>query len=148
MSDGVKIERLTRQMLCEIAEIERICFSSPWSEKSLELLLGDGAVGFAATLDGKGVVAYAGMLTVLDEGQITNVATLPEYRGRGFARAIMLSLEEYARENNISLLSLEVRWSNDAARALYCSLDWCEVGVRKNFYKQPTEDAIIMIKKL
>ena len=139
--------RLSADMLGSVASLEAECFAEPWSEKSLELLLGERGVGFAVMLDGA-AIAYGGMLCVLDEGQITNIAVSREHRRKGLARLILLSLEEYAQQNGIEILSLEVRESNIAARSLYRSDGWSEVGVRKNFYRLPTEDAIIMTKTL
>ena len=134
-------------MLAGAARIEELCFSVPWSEKSLEILLGEQGVGFAVVEDSQ-VAAYGGMLTVLDEGQITNIAVSPDYRRKGFARAILSALEEYAKDNGIEFLTLEVRESNSAARALYLSEGWKEDGIRKNFYKFPPENAILMSKSL
>ena len=147
MDKDIRVIRLTEDMLPDIAELERVCFHEPWSEKSLELLLGEQGVGFALLENGS-VAAYAGMMTVLDEGQITNVAVFPQYRRRGYGRAVMEALEAYARENSLSVLSLEVRESNEGARALYRSLSWREVGLRKNFYRLPTEDAVVMVKDI
>ena len=144
---GIEIKKVTSQMLSDIASIEKECFSSPWSEKSLEILLGDNAVGFAAFC-GEQLVGYVGMMIVLDEGQITNVAVSQSFRRMGCARALLSSLEEYSRENGIVFLSLEVRNSNSAARELYLSDGWIEAGVRKNFYSLPSEDAIVMTKAL
>ena len=142
-----EVKKLRGDMLSGVCAIETLCFAEPWSEKSLEILLGERGVGFAALLEGE-VVAYGGMLTVLDEGQITNVAVSPSHRRKGLGRAILCALEEYASENGIVLLSLEVRESNAAARALYKAEGWREVGLRKNFYKLPAENAVIMIKDL
>ncbi len=135
-------------MLVSVAELERECFAEPWSEKSLALLTTERGVGFGAVCPDGRVAAYGGMLTVLDEGQITNVATSALFRRQGLAREIMTALEEYARENAITLLTLEVRASNEAARALYSSLGWSVSGTRKNFYRLPSEDAVLMEKKL
>ena len=143
----LEVKRLDSDMLSGAAALERICFREPWSEKSLEILLTDRGVGFAVLLDGE-AVAYGGMLTVLDEGQITNVAVSPDHRRKGFARAVLGALEDYAQKNGIVLLSLEVRESNRAARELYISSGWSEVGLRKNFYKFPAENAVIMTKAL
>ena len=146
MSD-IEIKKVTSQMLSDIAGIEKECFSSPWSEKSLEILLGDNAVGFAAFCKEE-LVGYVGMMTVLDEGQITNVAVKSDFRRRGCAKALLSALEEYALENGIVFLSLEVRKSNLSARSLYLADGWADVGVRKNFYSSPIEDAIVMTKTL
>ena len=143
----IEIKRVTLQMLSDIADIERECFSSPWSESGLEMLLGDSAVGFAAFCEER-LVGYVGMMTVLDEGQITNVAVRGDFRRKGCAKALLCALEEYARENGIVFLSLEVRRSNEAARGLYLADGWRDAGVRRNFYSLPTEDAIVMTKTL
>ena len=141
------VEKVTDEMLCEIAGLEKVCFSSPWSEASLKLLTGESGVGFVAFSDGV-LAAYGGMLTVLDEGQITNIATHPSFRRKGLARQILSAIEEYSKAHAITLLSLEVRESNAAARALYSSCGWQEMGVRKNFYKLPSENAVVMTKML
>ncbi len=142
-----RVLKLSADMLSGAAALEALCFAEPWSAKSLEILLGERGVGFAVLLDGE-VVAYGGMLTVLDEGQITNIAVSPSHRRKGFGRAILDALEEYALQNGIAFLSLEVRSSNMAARSLYSSCGWIEAGLRKNFYKFPAEDAVIMTKAL
>lgn len=147
MSADAKAVRLTAQMLGGAAGLEARCFAEPWSEKSLELLLGERGVGFAVLVEGE-VAAYGGMITVLDEGQITNIAVAPEHRRKGLGREILHALENYASRNGISFMSLEVRASNAAARSLYTSQGWNEVGLRKNFYKLPAEDAVVMTKEL
>ena len=139
--------KLTSEHIPQVAELERICFSEPWSQKSLEMLTNDGGVGFVTLCDGE-VTAYGGMLCVLDEGQITNIATHPEYRRRGCGKAVVTALLEYAEENALSAVFLEVRRSNESAVALYRACGFCEVGTRKGFYRNPVEDAIIMKKTL
>ena len=142
-----EIKKVTEDMLADIAALESECFAEPWSETSLGLLVGERAVGFAAFVDGR-LAAYAGMTHVLDEGQITNIATYPEFRRQGLAKMLLMALDGYSRENGIAFLSLEVRESNVAARALYASCGWIDAGVRKNFYRFPTENAVIMTKTL
>lgn len=146
MSD-IKIVRLAEEHLASVAALEAECFSRPWKENDLRMLIGSMGVGFVA-LCGEKVAAFGGMTTVLDEGQITSVVTAPECRRMGLGRRIMDSLEKFAHENGISFLSLEVRESNLSARELYRSCSWEEAGVRKNFYDLPLENAIVMIKKL
>ena len=140
-----KIRLLTIEDIPSVAEIEKLCFSSPWSEESLKLLLDEKNAGFVAEIDGI-TVAYGGIVTVLDEGQITNIATHPDYRRRGLAKAIMEAIDLFSAENGIVYLSLEVREQNIAARSLYVSCGWQEAGVRKNFYSKPLDNAIVMIK--
>ena len=96
-----------------------------------------------AVLDGK-TVAYGGMTCVLDEGAVTNIATLPEYRQRGIGRAVLKRMLSEAENREIASVFLEVRVSNEAARALYLSEGFTECGKRKSFYRCPTEDAIQM----
>ena len=108
------------------------------------MLLANGAVGFAVEVNGE-VAAYGGMLTVLDEGQITNVAVDPIHRRKGYGRKIVSALLDYAEKNGIVSVSLEVRESNEAAIALYESFGFCRRGLRKNFYRDPTESAIVMV---
>ena len=136
-------ERLNESHLDGVAELERLCFPSPWSREALGLLLRDGNFG-TATLDGDTVVAYAGLVRALDEGEITNVATHPDHRKKGYARAVLLALIEAAREAGLVRITLEVRVSNAAARALYASLGFRDCGLRKNFYSSPREDGVIM----
>jgi ribosomal-protein-alanine N-acetyltransferase len=143
----IEIIRMSREHLLAVAEIEQISFSDPWSVESLELMLGEQAMGLVAIEDGR-VLGYVGMMCVLDEGQIINVATHPDSRRRGVGRALMMAIEQSAKERGIVFLSLEVRESNAAARSLYSSLGWVECGIRKNFYSKPTENACIMTKSI
>ena len=138
---------ITSNHLPEIAKLEQLCFSEPWSEKSLALLLGSDAIGFVC-IDRERVVAYGGMLWAPDEGQITNVAVHPDARRCGYARAILAAFDAAAREHHAEQISLEVRESNTAAIRLYATDGYEVLGRRKNFYRNPREDALVMIKKL
>ena len=143
----IEIKRLEAKYISDVAKIEALCFSEPWSENAFSILLGDGALGMVALLDGV-VAAYGGMLFVLDEGQITNIATHPEYRREGLGRMIVEALEREAKTLGLFELFLEVREQNAAARKLYSSCGWEEIGVRKNFYSKPTDNAVLMKKDL
>lgn len=131
----------------EVASIEEMSFSLPWSLESLELMLTDQASALVALEDGR-VLGYVGMMCVLDEGQIINVAVHPDARRRGVGRSLMQAAEAYAKERGIVFLSLEVRESNIAARSLYSSLGWEEQGIRKGFYSHPVENACVMTKSI
>lgn len=147
MSTQWNVVPIEREHLGAIAELEKHCFFEPWSEKALELLLAENAFGFVLMQDGQ-ALAYAGMMTVLDEGQITNVATHPEHRSRGLGGAVLTALLDGARARGLSQISLEVRRSNRDAIALYERAGFSVAGERRNFYKHPTEDALVMLLAL
>ena len=138
---------LAEEHLSEVAELERLCFSEPWSEKSLTLLLGDMALGVVCVLDGR-VLAYGGMLLAPDEGQITNVAVHPSCRRCGYGRAVTEALLQSAQERELEQVALEVRASNQPAIALYQAFGFEVLGTRKRFYRLPTEDALVMVKTM
>ena len=138
-------ERLADSDLGEVAELEKLCFSAPWSVESLKLLTNEGiGVGMVCHKDGK-VCAYGGMLVAVDEGQIANIATHPDYRRQGYGRAVVEAFIKYAKNNKLASISLEVRVSNKAAIDLYSSLGFKTEGKRKDFYTAPREDAIVMV---
>ena len=131
----VRIVPMTGDHLDEVAELERICFTTPWSRNMLVEELQNDCAAFLVALDDEDHVAgYAGLLVVLDEGYITNVAVRPECRRNGIAQ-------------KLAFLTLEVRASNYGAIALYGSRGFRSVGRRKNYYEHPKEDAIIMTKE-
>lgn len=141
-------ERMTVDALEGAAALEQLCFAEPWSAKSLELLTKEGiGVGMVCRKDGI-VCAYGGMLVAVDEGQITNIATHPDYRRQGYGRAVVESLIRYAKNNGLDSISLEVRESNKSAIQLYTSLGFKVEGKRKDFYKKPTESALVMILRI
>ena len=137
------LKRIQKEDLPALAALERAVFHVPWSEKALELLCGDTAFGFAC-MEGGIAAAYGGMLTVLDEGQITDIATAPDYRRRGLAATVMNALLTEARVRGLATVTLEVRESNRAAIALYEKFGFSVQGRRTRFYKNPSEDAFIM----
>ncbi len=130
--------------LAEVARLEQLCFSEPWSESALSLLTREGGFGAVAVLDGQ-VVAYGGMTYVLDEGSVTNIATHPDFRRKGIGKALTEALLNEAKGRELHRVFLEVRESNLAARALYGKLGFRDCGIRKNFYRKPVESAIQMV---
>ncbi len=94
------------------------------------------------------LTSYCTLVIVLDEAQIINVATHPDHRGRGYARQVMNEVIDECKKRKITLISLEVRESNEAAIKLYTSFGFNVEGKRKDFYKNPRENALVMIKKL
>ncbi len=139
----MKIEKLCRAHLSAVAEIEALCFVDPWSEKALELLLTDAAEGYVC-LQNDRVLAYGGVLWAPDEGQITNIATHPEARRCGMAAAILENIIASACSRGCEQLSLEARVSNTPAVSLYRRYGFEQMGVRRGFYKNPREDALVM----
>lgn len=138
-----KIRILEASDLAFVAEIERLCFGEPWSEKALELLLCGDNFGVAAEEDGR-TVAYVGVIAVLPEGEITNVATHPDFRRRGIGTELLELLKNEAIARGIDSLYLEVRRSNEGARSLYEKAGFEVIGERRGFYKNPREDAVLM----
>ena len=142
---NVRIVPMTADHLDEVAELERICFSVPWSRNMLAEELDNLLSAFLVALDDSGkVVGYAGVQVILDEGYITNVAVRPECRRQGIAAKLLQVFLDFARANQLAFLTLEVRASNYDASALYGSRGFRSVGRRKNYYEHPKEDAIIM----
>ena len=135
---------MDRSHVGQIAELERECFSTPWSEAMLTEALFDAQASFivAESEDG-GVLGYAGLQVVLDEGYIDNIAVEPNARRHGVADEL---LDVFCRfgEANLAFLTLEVRAGNAPAIALYHGAGYREVGRRRNFYRSPAEDAVLM----
>ena len=125
-----------------LAEIEKACFHTPWSADMLREELGKG-IFLVAEQDGA-VAGYVGCQTVLDEGYITNVAVSPDCRRRGIGRALIAELTERAKRAGLAFVTLEARASNAPAITLYEGAGFRRVGVRKNFYTAPAEDAVLM----
>ena len=136
---------MKREHLDGVATLEQLCFGEPWSANALEILLGDGAFACVCTEENV-VVGYGGMLSVLDEGQITNIAVHPDYRRQGYGRRVLEAMLEEASNRGLCQISLEVRASNLAAITLYEQSGFVCVGRRRSFYRQPTEDALVMIR--
>ena len=143
-----QIELLRAEHLEAVAELERLCFSEPWSENALAFLLGDAALGLVALDENGRAIAYVGMLIAPDEGQITNVAVHPSARRQGIGRALIDQLILDAAARGLEQISLEVRASNEAAIALYERAGFYRAGVRRNFYRKPTEDGLVMLRQL
>lgn len=144
----VRIVPMNGDHLDEVAELERVCFSTPWSRNMLAEELENDCAAFLVALDDTGrVVGYAGLLVILDEGYITNVAVSPEYRRSGIAGKLLQVFLDFAVGHQLAFLTLEVRASNYPAIALYGSRGFRSVGRRKNYYEHPKEDAIIMTRE-
>ena len=131
-----------------IAELEKRCFSDPWSENSIASEV-DNRLSYWLVAEIDGVVAgYVGSQTVLDAADMMNLAVSPDYRRKGIGQALVNALVEHLQQNKVIALLLEVRVSNAPAIALYESLGFEQVGRRPKYYHNPREDALIMRKEL
>ena len=143
---NISVIPIEQRHIKEIARLEEICFSEPWSEEGILEAYRLGTKFFAAEADKK-LIGYIGIKAVIDEGYITNIAVFPRFRRRGVAKALLNKVFEFAKEKGLSFVSLEVRPSNTEAISLYEKTGFKEEGRRKNFYRLPLEDALIMTKR-
>lgn len=147
MSD-VKIVPLLRDHIDDIYKIETESFSLPWSKNQLyDELENQNSIYIVALINNE-VVGYMGMWHIIDEGNITNIAVTPNRRQEGIAQKLLSHMENLAINKQIKAITLEVREGNTMAKNLYKKNGFLEEGKRKNYYKKPLEDAIIMWKKL
>ena len=143
----IKIIPMSADHVSSVACLEKLCFADPWSENSVASELNNPLSLWLVALDGENVVGYIGSQTVMGETDMMNVAVHPEHRRRGIARALIEVLVVALRERESSCLTLEVRASNEPAIALYSDLGFGEVGRRRNYYRNPKEDALILRKE-
>jgi len=144
----VEVREIRFSDLDEISEIEKICFSLPWSKEMIaQELLNKMAYYQCATVNGK-VIGYMGMWKIVDEGHVTNVAVLPEYRKKGIASQLISKMIEVCKCSEIYNITLEARESNLDAISLYEKFGFKSAGKRPNYYQKPNEDAVVMWKKI
>lgn len=137
----------TEAQLAQIEKIEQQCFSFPWTLDQLRSQLSDDRhVFLSAVAENGAVLGYVGMMFVLDEGYISNVAVAPAYRRQGVADALISALMTRAEELALAFVTLEVRAGNETAKSLYAKHGFVPVGRRKNYYDLPKEDAILMTR--
>lgn len=144
----IKVTPMTLEDLNEVLEIEVLAFSTPWSRNSFlyELLENERAFYLTAKNEYGRIMGYVGMWIVFDEGHITNLATHPQYRRQGVARSLMDQLILDSKERGVRYLTLEVRRTNSEAQELYQKLGFVHMGVRRKYYLDNNEDALIMWK--
>ncbi len=142
----MKIEKMTAELLSSVARLEEECFVHPWSRQSLERELANESSVFLTAVENNRVVGYIGMNVVIDEGYIFNVAVDEKFRKKGIGSALIGELVTFAKKNNLCFMTLEVRKSNESARSLYSKFGFVKVGERKNYYKDPIENAVLMTK--
>lgn len=145
---GTEIEPMKAEHIPEIAEIERLCFSLPWSENALRDELDNVNAHFLTALTFGRVSGYIGVIEICGEADITNVAVQPDFRRMGIGKKLLDTAEKQATERKCESITLEVRESNEPAISLYSGSGYSPIGIRKNFYEKPTENAVLMTKQL
>lgn len=141
----IRIVDTRPEHLDDILLMEQQCFSVPWTRDQLAAQMSDSMYIFLAAEDESGMaVGYVGLMYVLDEGYISNVAVSPSRRREGIADMLLTELYARAKAKKLSFLTLEVRESNAPAQSLYKKHGYTEVGMRKGYYSLPKEDAVLM----
>ena len=130
-----------------IAELEKRCFSDPWSLDSIRSELQNPLSAWVAAMDGDTLAGYVGSQSVLGWADMMNLAVAPEYRRQGIGENLVLALEAVLKAEKVTCLTLEVRASNAPAIGLYEKLGFVQVGRRPNYYHNPKEDALILRKE-
>ena len=141
----VTLRRMELADLDRVLQIEYVAFTMPWSSLTYRNLLHrkDAEIWVADSSD-DGVVGYAGYWSVLDEAELGTIAVDPRHRGRGVARRLLEHVTERVRQRGLRAVFLEVRVSNAPARRLYAEYGFHQVGVRRNYYAFPLEDALVL----
>lgn len=142
------IRKMEASDLDAVCEIEKTCFSRPWSKDGFqEAILMERNV-FLVACDEESVVGYAGMYVSFDEGEITNVAVKPSMRRKGISQELLMELVTQAQSEKLLQIFLEVRVSNEAAIGSYQKIGFEQLAIRKGFYDFPKEDAYVMALQL
>ena len=143
--DSLIIRKAETKDIKEMAALDLVCFPAPWSEEAFRQELEENNLAFYVVAELKEkVVGYAGLWAILDEGHITNVAVSPEHRKRGIGRAVVEVLVDATEQAGLNSFTLEVRTSNITAQNLYKKFGFIEAGLRKGYYEDNGEDALIM----
>ena len=143
----IRYERMNENHVPQIAKLETVCFSDPWSENSIASELRNPLSLWLVALDGETVAGYVGSQAVMGEADMMNVAVAPEYRRQGIAEELVNRLVDALAQNGNHSLALEVRESNGAAIALYQKMGFTQVGFRPGYYRNPKEGALILRKE-
>ena len=138
---------MTAAQVSQVAALEKCCFADPWSENSVASELENPLSLWLVAMDGERLAGYVGSQTVLGESDMMNVAVDGAYRRQGVGKKLIEALVEHLKARESHCLTLEVRDSNTPARSLYASLGFSEIGRRKNYYRNPREDALILRKE-
>ena len=141
------VQKMDKNHVSQVAELEKLCFSDPWSENSVASELKNPLSYWLVILDENTVAGYVGSQTVLGETDMMNIAVHPDYRRQGLAERLVTELVEGLKGMDSHCLTLEVRASNVPAISLYEKLGFAQIGRRKNYYRNPREDALILRKE-
>ena len=142
------IQRMEVDDLDRILDLERLCFSSPWSKDDFLYELNENPFGYYVVLkELDKILAYLGLWMDEDRAQITTIGVDPEHRGKGYAKTLMVHMLDVCSSKGVKIYSLEVRVSNQAAISLYQRFGFIQVGLRKAYYQDNHEDAYLMIKE-
>lgn len=145
--NDIIIGKMTIEDIEEVLVIENLCFTLPWTRQSfVDEISQNNHAHYHIIKHSKKTIGYSGLWKVLDEGHITNIAIHPDYRRMGMASKLLNHMLDYCVNQQISSLTLEVRASNIAAQNLYKKYGFVEAGIRKAYYSDNKEDAIIMWK--
>jgi ribosomal-protein-alanine N-acetyltransferase len=149
MEETIVFRFMREEDIDQVLEIEHASFTTPWSREAFynELNMNKFALYIVIEIDQR-VVGYCGVWIVIDEAHVTNIAILPEYRGRKLGEALMEKLFEVAKAMGAKTMTLEVRVTNYIAQSLYRKFGFQKGGLRKNYYTDNQEDAIVMWVKL
>lgn len=143
----MEILEMDQKTAVQVAQLEEICFSDPWSEKSIASELSNPLSLWLVAMEGERLAGYVGSQSVEGEADMMNVAVHPDFRRRGAGEALVRALVTALAEKEIHSLTLEVRVSNVSAIGLYRKIGFEQVGLRKNYYRHPKEDAYILRKE-
>ena len=144
----MEIIKMNESHVAQVAELEKICFgSAAWSEKSVASELTNALAFWLVAVDGSRVAGYVGSQTVCDETDMMNVAVHPDFRRQGIGEKLVEQLVTELKSIGSHALMLEVRVSNAPAIGLYEKMGFLQVGLRKNYYRNPKEDAMILRKE-
>ena len=145
----INIDIMKKEHLDQIVEVEKECFSTPWSKQSfVEEIENNHLACYFVALDQNEVIGYIGMWSIVGEGHITNLGIKPSHRKMGIGTKLINEIINYSLINNIGSITLEVRESNDKAIELYKKFEFEVLGARKDYYTKPKEKALIMWKNL
>ena len=143
-----EIVKMENRHIRTLVELEKECFSTPWDTASFFLQLGNDCARFFVAVSGDEVLGYIGAFNAVGEVSLGNLAVSEKHRKNGVGSALLEHLTEYVSRENAEFITLEVRASNEAAISLYKKHGFCRCGLRKDFYRKPVEDAILMKKTL